>query len=114
MKPSLRQVLADSHIAAIAILVLLFWCLDSLFQALWLPLLPTIYTLSNALEIRGIPSSPQFTFAGHLWTIASSVFALDAVIDVVAAWLLSHWVYGQGPLHLLHTYGTKLSGGNHA
>lgn len=35
MKPSLRKILADSHVSAIAIAVLLFWSLDSALWAFW-------------------------------------------------------------------------------
>jgi hypothetical protein len=38
VRPSLREILADTHIAAVAIAVLLLWTLDGTFQALWAPL----------------------------------------------------------------------------
>jgi len=34
VRPSLREILADTHIAAVAIAVLLLWTLDGTFRAL--------------------------------------------------------------------------------
>lgn len=51
----LRKILADSHVSAIAIAVLLFWALDSAFWALWGPLSRATSFLFKAVAILDIP-----------------------------------------------------------
>ena len=54
MKRSLRQILDDSHIAAVTIAVLL-WSLDGAFQALWIPVSRAVGFLFTAVAILDIP-----------------------------------------------------------
>jgi hypothetical protein len=64
MKPSLREILADSHIALVAIAVLLIWCFDSGFAALWDPIFSAISSLVTAVAILGLPYIPaRFSFS---------------------------------------------------
>ena len=55
MKRSLRQILDDSHIAAVTIAVLLLWSLDGAFQALWIPVSRAVGFLLTAVAILDIP-----------------------------------------------------------
>jgi len=55
LKPTLRNILADSHVAAIAIAVLLLWALDDAFRALWPPFFQLVQYLLTAVAILDIP-----------------------------------------------------------
>ena len=55
MNRSLRQVLADSHIAAATIAVLLLWSIDGAFRALWIPVSRAVEFLFTAVAIFDIP-----------------------------------------------------------
>ncbi len=102
MKRSLRQVLADSHIAAVTIVVLLLWSLDDAFRALWDPFFRAISFLSTAVAIFDIPSfSRTFTTADRLSLITVGAYLYWALVTFFAAWILSRWVYGMGPLRSL-------------
>jgi len=105
MKPSVRQVLADSHIAAIAILLLLLWPIEPMFRTLWLPLYNLGSFLATAVAIRGVPSSSPYD---RLTFGTASIALFEAVSSVTAAWLLSSWVYGEGPLRSLSKYRGRL------
>ncbi|MGA1992053.1 MAG: hypothetical protein ABSH46_13455 [Bryobacteraceae bacterium] len=107
MKHSLRRILADSHVSAVAIAVLLLWSLDSGFRAL-------AGFLITALAILGVPYfSIRLTVADRLLLVKTLLYLLDALISLAAAWLLSHWVYGVGPLRSLGGYGTRGTRRNH-
>ena len=107
MKHSLRRILADSHVSAVAIAVLLLWSLDSGFRAL-------AVFLITAAAIRGVPYfSIRLTPADRLLLVKTLLYLLDALTSLAAAWLLSHWVYGVGPLRSLGRYGTRVTRRNH-
>jgi hypothetical protein len=102
MKPSLRGVLADSNISAIAIAVLLLWSLEDVFRALWDPLVHAAEFLFTAMAILGIPYySPRLTVADRVMLITTSSYLFSALISFAPAWLLSRWVYGVGPFRSL-------------
>jgi|SRR5271156_1055061 hypothetical protein len=114
VKSSLRKILADSHVSAVAIAVLLFWSLDSAFWALWGPVSRAVGLLSMAVAILGIPYfSRTLTIADRftLFITFSSLF--NSLFFLAAAGLLSRWVYGMGPLRSLSKYRTKLARSNH-
>ena len=115
MKPSLRQILADYHVSAVAIAVLLYWSLYWGFSALWSPLARSANFLITAVAIVGIPSgSFAFTGADRLMLTTTLIFLFNAFVCLAAAWLLSRWVYRTGPLRSLSKCGTKLVRRNHA
>lgn len=111
MKRSLRDALAESHTAAVAIAVLLVWSLDGAFRALWDPAFRAVSFLFTAIAIFDIPYfSPTLTIADW-FTLTTTLFYLySAIISFSAAWLLSRWVYGVGPLRSLMSYRSKLTG----
>jgi uncharacterized membrane protein len=114
VKPSLREVLAASHIAAVAIAVLLLWSLDSVFRALWDPVSRAATFLFTAVAILDVPYySHTLTAADRLTLITTFAYLFSAFIDLTAAWLLSHWTYGVGPIKSLSKYRVRLAGGNH-
>jgi|SRR5271156_449113 len=114
VKSSLRTILADSHVSAVAIAVLLFWSLDSAFWALWGPVSGAVGFLFTAVAILDIPYfSRTLTIADRfaLFSTFSSLF--NSLVYLTAAGFLSRWVYGMGPLRSLSKYRTKLARSNH-
>jgi hypothetical protein len=102
---SLRQILADSHVAAATIAVLLLWSLDAAFLALWEPVSRVLGFLFTAVAILDVPYySPSVTTLDRLMLITMSAYSYSAAASFLAAWLLSRWVYGVGPLRSLARY----------
>ena len=111
---SLRQVLADSHVSAVAIVLLLLWSLDAAFRGLWEPAYRVGAFLLNAIAIWDIPyHSPTLTAADRLMWIGTFYFFYSAIGSFLAAWLLSRWVYGMGPLRSLAACRRNLIGRKH-
>jgi hypothetical protein len=109
MKPSLRQILADSHTATVAIALLLLWSLDGAFRALWPPVFRAVSYLFTAAAIFDIPYfSPTLTMTDRVMLMTTFFYLYSAAISLSAAWLLSRWVYGMGPLRCLISYHSKL------
>jgi hypothetical protein len=115
VKPSLRKILADSHVAAAAIAVLLIWFADLLFRALWDPITLAGNFFFTAVAIFDIPYISQtrtpFDFSLLFNTLTSLFFSLASVF---AAWLLSRWIYGVGPFASLKGVHARLTRSNHA
>jgi len=113
VKASLRKALADSHVAAIAIALLLAWSSMEAVEGCALPvgygIVDAIGFLLNAVIDREIPHfSPRLdTF--DLWFLSRSLPHLEtAATCAIAAWLLARWVYGQGPIRCLRTAWSEL------
>jgi hypothetical protein len=105
MRHSLRQTLADSHVAAVTIAVLILWSLDGAFRAAWEPVSHMLAFLFTAVAILDIPYFPRMlTPAGRSMLIMAATYLYGAVVSFAAAWLLSQWVYKAGPIRLLATY----------
>ncbi len=113
VKFSLRTILADSHVAAVAIASLLIWSLDAGFRALWEPLSHIAYFLFTAVAILGVPYF-SFDAAERISLMMTFSYLLAAIMPCVAACILSRWVYGVGPLHSLSAYRSKLTRSDHA
>jgi hypothetical protein len=110
VKSTLREVLADSHVPAFAVAVLLLWSLDAGFKALWIPLSPAATVLLTAVAIFDIPYfSPKLTLADRFILITTFSYLWGSLICFAAAWLLSRWVYGVGPLRTLSAYRSRLT-----
>lgn len=111
VKRSLRQVLQDSHVGAVTIALLLLWSLDAAFRGLWEPAYRLGGLLFTAIAIWDIPHpSSGGSIADRLMLIIAFYFLYSAMVSLSAAWLLSRWVYGQGPLGSLAAYRSKLMG----
>lgn len=93
---SLSRVLAESYISAVAIAVLLLWTLDWGVRGLWTLVVPAADFVVNAIAIRGIP----FVRVHVIWTF-TVLYLLSSFLSLAAAWLLSRWAYGVGPLRSL-------------
>lgn len=113
MKPSLREILAESHVSAVAIALLLVWSLDSGFRALWDPLARAVSFLATAIAIFGIPNF-SFTGSDRLSLIITFSRLFFSLVSLSAACLLSRWVYRVGPLRSLSSYRTKLKSRDNA
>lgn len=99
MKLLLRGVLARSNVAAITIAVLLLWTLDNAFRALWGPVSRVGTFVYTAVAILGIPYFNSSLDRNVL--MMTLLYLSGAVVYLLAAWLLSRWVYGMGPLRSL-------------
>jgi hypothetical protein len=97
---SLRKVLADSHVAAVAIALLLLWTFDSAFRGLWDPVYRAVVFVFTAIAIWDIPYF-SFTTVDRLMLIRTCYFLYSAIATLAAASLLSRWVYGRGPVAIL-------------
>src|ERR1700726_117456 len=100
---SFAQILAESHISAVAIAVLLVWSFDWGFRALWSLFVPAADFLVTAVEIRGIPYVSSTSIGRITWTLTLLYF-VNTSMSLLAAWFLSCWVYGVGPLRCLSKY----------
>jgi hypothetical protein len=105
---SLREILSESHIAAITVAIFIFWFFDAIIQAL----LPFINNASNfvftAIVILDIPSS---TF--QISRSVTFAYLYSAAVNLLAAHILSRWVYRLGPFATLAGYWSKLAWRNH-
>ena len=115
MKPSLRKILIESHIAAIAIAVLVLGSLEFGFRALCTLLWPVATFLFTTVAIFDIPYfshtfSPQEQYI--LMTAVS--FFLGALANLGAAWALAYGVYGVGPMRSLTKHCVNSPGRNFA
>jgi hypothetical protein len=113
---SLRKVLIDSHVAAVTIAILIFTSIATAIEALWYPawrilsiLIADVSTHDISISLRALDS---ITLDVNL-TVTFS-FLLFAPINLAAAWLLSRWVYGTGPLRVLGNYRGILLRKKHA
>jgi hypothetical protein len=111
MAPSkpLSQFLAESHIAAVAIAVLLLWTLDWAVRGLWTLVVPAADFVVTAIAVRGIP----YEHVSVIWTF-TVLYLLSSFLSLAAAWLLSRWVYGVGPLRSLTGYRRRADRSNYA
>jgi F0F1-type ATP synthase assembly protein I len=114
VKTSFREILAESHISAVAIVVLLLWSLDSTVKALWGPLSAAARFLFTVVAILDIPyHSPALARVDRLMWIATGFNLFNASMSLAAAWLLSRWAYGVGPLRSLSKYRANTARRNH-
>jgi hypothetical protein len=94
-----RKVLADSHVAATSIAVLLLKALESGVQTLEHPFYRAVSFLITSVAIRGIPyGTGTFTFFDWIMPFG---YLMDSITTLGAAWLVSRWVYGVGPFRSL-------------
>jgi hypothetical protein len=109
-----QKILAESHIAAITIAVLLLWCLNGAFQALWAPFSRVVGFLFTAVAILDIPYiSPTPTLADGFMLVTASNYLYGAIFNFSAAWILSKWVFGAGPVQSLTHYCKNLIASPH-
>ncbi len=111
MKRSLREVLADSQVAAVAIAVFLLSGFDAAFRGLWEQLYRLGVFLFTAIAIWDVPyHSSTLTIFDRLNLIVTLYLLYSAIFCFAAAWGLSWWVYGHGPFHSLVVSSRKFMG----
>jgi len=69
------------------------------------PLLGLIGYLTMTIAILDIPYF-SYTVADRLTLYGAVAYAFNAAVTLTAAWLLSRWAYGVGPLAALSRYRT--------
>jgi hypothetical protein len=102
MKPSLRGVLFESHIAGVAIAVLLtqsgIWALE----LLWFPISEVIGAWPRYAATGFTDASYFFGFVRGIQLGQAAIPSLSgAIIRFAEAWILSQFVYGVGPFRAL-------------
>ena len=109
MARPVRSMLADSHVGAVAVLVLLLWSIESLFRAIWVPLSRIGGFLLTAIAILDIPYyAPGLTTLDKIWLVGIGVYLYAAVVSFAGAHLVARCVYGMGPARLLASYRKKI------
>jgi hypothetical protein len=116
VRPTLREVLADSHIAAVAVAVLLVWSIDWGSKAL-LNLLVLAFEFSDSLLTIAsmwwhggiIPFGSRDMFFDQTLLVTTMKYLFWTVISVGAAWIMSRCVYGVGPLRTLITSRARVA-----
>ncbi|MGC1781991.1 MAG: hypothetical protein WA708_05690 [Acidobacteriaceae bacterium] len=101
--------------AAVCIVLLLFWSLESALHAVWLVIREAFWTTYSAFFQWGIPGG-RFRWDMMNRFLALGVIApvLHCLLLISAAWLISHWVCGKPPLDILAVYWSKLQGRENA
>jgi hypothetical protein len=106
--------LAESHIADVAIVVLLISSLNSGVRGIGLVLFPVLDFLVTAVAIRGIPSGSGTFSSGFLLSQMSTFNRfLNAFIALSAASALSQWIHKLWPFQVLSECRDRLGGNNH-
>lgn len=114
VKRSWADILADSHVAAVAIALLLAWSLEAAFAALWGPLSHVLGYLMTAAAILDIPYFPRtFSATDRTELMVAGGELIYALAYLTAACLFSGCVYGMGPIRSLGQYRTILRGRIH-
>jgi hypothetical protein len=110
VKPALREIVGSSYIAAVAIAVLLLWTIESVARAVGPLLVFVVDFFSRALAIRGIPTYSEGYWLILVFTLG---YFLNAVFSLIAAWILSRWVYKASPFSSLSQCRARFERRNH-
>ena len=100
MNTDIREVLIESHVAAIAIAVLLLWFIDLSLRAIWEPIYRIGSFFIAAVAILDIPYF-QFGASERFVLVTAALFAMQALICLCLAWALSWSVYRASPFSSL-------------
>ena len=99
----LRDVLVRSHVAAVAVALLLLSTLDGLFGGVW-PLLWEIGEyIFTTVAIRDIPYF-SWSVDNRFKLVGICLYLYSAVVSFCAAWLLSRWFFDSGSIDSLSEY----------
>ncbi len=113
MNPSLRKILKNSHIGAVACVVLLWWSLDAACRALWAPFYRASLYVATAIAIWDLPYS-KIDVMDKVEFVSALEHFLYAIAYFAAAWMISRWLFGAGPIHSLRTYRVRWTGRDNA
>lgn len=115
-RPAINRILAESHVAAVAIVFLLFWSIESGLTALyWLLSIPLMnfwgafdFSVFYISDIFYALEAFMTSLARQLTNGTVLIFLLNSIACLIGAWFLSHWVYGLSPVRSLSTYRVML------
>jgi hypothetical protein len=106
MKPTLRTILDESHIAIIAITILLGQGIMWLFQLVWFPASEALKIMTDAIKYP----YAHYSFSLIFGLQSVYLFLGEAIPCFAVAWILSVWVFGAGPFEVLIGYHARLEG----
>lgn len=111
---STRETLMAAHISAVGVAILLFSSLEFAVRALAEPFPSAVGFLATAIAVRGMPYISRGTSLAGQFMLVPALFDLFwAVANLAAAWILSRWAHGGGPLAYLKHYGPILGRRKH-
>lgn len=105
----IRDVMARTHVAAVTVAVLLLWSVDASFRAVWPLLSGVLEYVFTAVVILDIPYF-SWTVGHRMDVVWICIYSFSAVAEFCAAWLVSRWVFGVGPLRCLREYRVRFYG----
>jgi hypothetical protein len=108
----IRKILADSQVGAIAAATLIIWSIYWACVAIpWAvgisvdPIVSAATYIATAIAIRGLPaSSSGSTLGENFELVIAAGFIFNALSSLLAAWLLTRWIYRADPFHALKTH----------
>lgn len=109
MGNSLRRVLAESHIGAVAITLLIAWALRDLLYALLAPTQHLLIFIGTAIAILDVPAQPS-PWEVRIVLLHFTELLVISVTEFATAWLLSRIVYRAGPFKVLRIARNELKG----
>lgn len=113
-RSSLRAMLAQSHVAAVAVALLLLYSISNLLRALWIPTERFLTYAGTALLIMDAPYySQSLTIRDRGDLIFFCSYAYMGLTRLLGAWLLARWALGSGPLAALARYWSILNRRRH-
>jgi hypothetical protein len=86
---------------------MMFWALDSAFMAVWPLLRRAGEWLITAIAIFDIPYF-TVTLVDRWMLLISASYLYTAISTFAAAVIVSHWIFGVGPLRSLSAYQGEL------
>ena len=113
-KTSLRKALVDSHVAAMTVAMLFVMSTGNLVVALRGPALAIGEFLGTAALILDVPNIPHaLDPVTRVTLIVSALYLIKALLMFSAAWILSRWAYGFGPVRCLRSCGDIIRRNSH-
>jgi len=100
MRIAVRGAVADSHVSAIATVILLVWSFEQALQAVFLVVEKTIFDILTFSDVGHV------TERLSLIVVFTRIFT--AISSYAAAWLLSYWVYREAPFRSLTRYRNRV------
>jgi hypothetical protein len=115
-RPSFVRILAESHIAAVAIAFLVFWSVESGVRALYYVISIPTMNFWGAIDISFFFSDFPHAFEVFVDSLRMEFtnevvfgFLFSALVCLAASWFLSHGVYGVNPTRSLGRYRVRLT-----
>lgn len=113
-KPALRTLLAQSHVADVAICALLFRSLDEGIRVIGPPLTHASAFVFTAIAIRDIPYYELgLSHSERVELVQILAHVIACLFAATSAWVFSRWVYQAGPVRGLSERFRTLSRSNH-